>query len=535
MISSLVRMVTLGFVATLLAVTSPAEPSMRDRLRVFSSVLRLIRDDYVDSVDTHDLIISGIQGMLTSLDAHSDFLDAETYSKMTEEHRGTFFGVGMTIAVQGGRLTVISPIEGTPAARAGILAGDYIVAIDGASTAGITSDRAAELIRGPKGTKVSVTIRREGIDHDLVFELTREEIPISSVPYAFFVRPGIAYIRLARFAKTTAREMDQAHERLLAQGPVKAVILDLRGNSGGLLTSAVEVADRFLDEGKMIVYTAGRVARSNQREVASGGPTWPHYPLVVLVDRGSASASEIVAGAMQDWDRGLVVGRTTFGKGLVQNVYDVQGGNAIKLTTARFYTPSGRSIQRVYGGTRVDYYRRAGEANGDTTGPIAFSQGGRPLRAGGGIVPDVTLPMPRRLTRLEIESQRKGIVFDEASRYLARYPDLRTSFASFEDFEARFELVPGEEDSLKAAFVRAGVAMDGGEWEASRGSLLLALRAEVAGHIWGPAERYRVLAAQDDDLVAAIAHVPTAADLLAGRLSPKKDRRGELDTGTRGS
>lgn len=520
MILTLLRAVVLGFALTLLAVSSPTDPSIRERLRTFSSVLRLIRDDYVDTVDTHRVILSGIEGMLNSLDPHSDFLDADTYSKMTEEHRGTFFGVGMTIAVQNEKLTVISPIEGTPAARAGILTGDHIVTIDGESTKGITSDRAAELIRGPRGTHVSITVRREGVEGDILFDLVRDEIPISSVPYSFFLRPGVAYMRLARFAKNTAQEMDQARERLETQGEIESLILDLRGNSGGLLSSAVEVADRFLDAGRLIVYTAGRLPRSNQREVAGARRTWPRMPLIVLVDRGSASASEIVAGAIQDWDRGLVVGRTTFGKGLVQNVYELEGGNALKLTTARYFSPSGRSIQREYNGTRFDYYRRAGRSADSTMSPVYVSYGGREIRGGGGVTPDVTLPQPRGLSRLEMEAQRRGVVFEEASHFVASHPTVREQLASFEAFDRGFNVPADREDSLRAALERLVEDLDEAEWEGSRASLILALKAEIAGHLWGPQERFRILAAEDEDLRAALERIPDARALLDPRSLP---------------
>lgn len=520
MILGLLRAAMLGFTLTLLAVSSPADLPIRERLRSFSSVLRLIRDDYVDTVDTHRLILQSIEGMLNNLDPHSDFLDADTYSRMTEEHRGSFFGVGMTIAVQNGRLTVISPIEGTPAARAGILTGDYIVVIDGTSTEGISSDRAAELIRGPKGSHVAMTIRREGVDQDMEFELVRDEIPISSVPYAFFLDHDIAYIRLARFAKNTAAEMDEARQRLLDRGKISGVILDLRGNSGGLLSSAVEVADRFLENGRLVVYTAGRIPRSNQKEVATGSRTWPVEPLVVLVDRGSASASEIVAGAVQDWDRGIVVGRTTFGKGLVQNVYELAEGNALKLTTARYYTPSGRSIQREYNGTRFDYYRRAGQAEEDSLGPITLSHGGRRLRGGGGIVPDVVLPEPRRLSRLEVEAQRRGLLFQEASHYLAQNQGLRNEFITFEEFEASFVPSGQQEDSLKASLAKAEVAIEQSEWDAARDALLLGLKAEIAGHLWSPSERFRVLIREDEDLNSAQTYIQEAHVLLTGAPLP---------------
>jgi carboxyl-terminal processing protease len=494
--------------------SSSTEDAVTTELRKFSDVLRVARDDFVDSVDTHAMIVAGIQSMLAHLDPHSDFLPEDIYAKMTEEHRGSFFGVGMTISTQSGWLTVVSPIEGTPASRAGIITGDKIVAIDGSSTEGLSSDQAAELIRGPKGTKVALTIHREGEGDELEFELTRDEIPITSLPYSFFITPGIAYMRLTRFAKNSANEMDEALLALAEVDEIDAVLLDLRGNSGGLLTSAVDVADRFLDEEMLVVYTSGRIPRSNQKETAGGEGTWATLPLIVMVDRGSASASEIVAGAVQDWDRGLVVGRTTFGKGLVQNVYELSEGGALKITTARYYTPSGRSIQRDYSGTRMEYYRNAGQANGDSIRPLALSHGGRTLEGGGGIVPDVSLPNPRRPFRIEFEAQRKAVIFEEASRVLAAEPGLRTRFDSFDSFEREFTIEEELEDSLRAAMLRAGIQLSEENWNEAREYLLTALKAEIAGHIWTPTERHKVLMRHDDDIAKALEQFERARELL---------------------
>ena len=262
MVTVMARRAVFAFLLALVASTSSStEDTVKMELRKFSEVLRIARDDFVDSVDTHDMITAGIQSMLAHLDPHSDFLPEDIYAQMTEEHRGSFFGVGMTISTQSGWLTVVSPIEGTPASRAGIMTGDKIIAIDGGSTEGLSSDQAAELIRGPKGTTVTLTIHREGDADDLDFELTRDEIPITSLPYSFFISPHIAYMRLARFAQNSADEMDEALHALAEQDTIEAVLLDLRGNSGGLLTSAVDVADRFLDDNMLVVYTSGRIPR----------------------------------------------------------------------------------------------------------------------------------------------------------------------------------------------------------------------------------------------------------------------------------
>jgi carboxyl-terminal processing protease len=327
-------------------------------------------------------------------------------------------------------------------------------------------------------------------------------------------------MRLARFAQNSADEMDDAFRVLAEQDTIQAILLDLRGNSGGLLTSAVDVADRFLDDDMLVVYTSGRIPRSNQKETARAEGTWALLPLIVMVDRGSASASEIVAGAVQDWDRGLVVGRTTFGKGLVQNVYELSEGGALKLTTARYYTPSGRSIQRDYASTRMEYYRNAGRANGDSIRPLVLSHGGRSLEGGGGIVPDVGFPDPRRPRRIELEAQRKAVLFEEASRILAADPDLRIRFDSFDTFEHEFVIEEGVEESLRVAMGRAEIDFSEESWNEAREYLLTALKAEIAGHIWTPTERYKVLIRQDDDIARALEQVQRARELLAPSFLP---------------
>jgi len=503
-------------VAFLILASSPSssDHELKENLSKFSHALRLVRTEFVDTVNTHELIISGIQGMLGHLDPHSDFLDEETTRKMHEEHRGSFHGVGMTISVQTGWLTVVSPIDETPAARAGIMAGDRIIKIDGVSSKGISSDEAAELIRGPKGTTVTLTILREGIDEEMEFVLERAKIPIASLNYAFHLRPGIGYMRLTRFAKTSADELEEAKNQLIENGPLDALILDLRMNSGGLLSAAVDVSDRFIGNDNLIVYTAGRMKRSNHKELGTTQNTWPNWPLIVLVDRGSASASEIVAGAVQDWDRGFVIGRTTFGKGLVQNLYELSGGNALKITTARYYTPSGRSIQRDYESTRVDYYRNAGKNNGDDDRPVVYSYGGRPLKAGGGIVPDVIVDKPTQLTREEALAQRKGILFQTASHYLGLHPDLRNAYDSFSDFNTDYAVDSALADTLHRTLINEGIIDSIETWERVRENFLFSLKAELAGHIWSPTEKYRIIIERDNDILEALRHIDDAKSLL---------------------
>src|SRR6266704_1423966 len=292
--------------------------------------------------------------MLRALDPHSSFFDPKAYALIREEQRGKYYGVGMTIQPRNNKVIVIAPFVGTPAYKAGIRPGDVIIAVDGKPTDNLSTSDVAEMLKGPKGTTVRVTILREGAEKPLEFSLVRDEIPRYSVDLKFMIRPGIGYIHLAGFQETTDREVAQALEEF--GDNLKGLVLDLRGNPGGLLSEGVGVADKFLKKGAVIVSHHGR---SSPEKVyrASHGNGGQEYPLVVVVNRGTASAAEIVSGAIQDHDRGLIVGETTFGKGLVQTVYPLSENTGLALTTAKYYTPSGRLIQRDYSrGSFLDYY-----------------------------------------------------------------------------------------------------------------------------------------------------------------------------------
>ena len=313
-----------------------------EELKVFSDVIELIEREYVDEVDTKELIQKAIQGMVHSLDPHSSLLPLDDFQDLQIDTKGKFTGIGIHITIQDGFVTVISPIEDTPAYKAGIKARDRIIKVDGKSTRDLRN--AVNMMRGPKGTKVLVTILREGVKKPLEFELVRDVIPIQSVK-SFDMKPGYGYIRLSNFTGTTTPEMLKALEKMeTAEVPLKGLILDLRNNGGGLLNQSIKVADLFLDEGA-ILSIKGRNNKNTKVFNATHSSVERKYPLVVLINGGSASASEIVAGALQDHKRALILGTTSFGKGSVQTVETLRDGSGLKLTIARYYTPNDRSIQ----------------------------------------------------------------------------------------------------------------------------------------------------------------------------------------------
>ena len=312
-------------------------------LEIFAEALRQVEDNYVEPQDTQKLIQGAIKGMIQSLDPHSSYLTKEEHQELLIETKGQFTGVGMEITVRDNILTVVSPVEDTPAYRAGIKAGDKIIQIDDKSTIDMTSTEAVKYIRGPKGTKVKLTISRENVDKPLVFNITRDVIPLRSVR-TNMLDYDIGYVRISLFQGRTADELRSHLDELEADHKLKGLILDLRNNPGGLLTQAIEVSDIFLESG-LIVSTKGRHGDQDIEEFAKKDGTEGSYPIIVLVNGGSASAAEIVAGALQDNKRALILGTRTFGKGSVQTILPLSDGSGLRLTTARYYTPSGRSIQ----------------------------------------------------------------------------------------------------------------------------------------------------------------------------------------------
>jgi len=412
-------------------------------LEEFNLVATVVRNNYVEEVNSENLIRAGITGMLSILDPYSEYLDPKQQSALMEDTRGQFEGLGIEIAIKDGWLTVISPLEDTPAERMGIQAGDRITRIEGVSTEGITADEAVKKLRGKKGTVVHITIEREGIKEPMEYAVERDVISIRAVPYYGLAADGIGYVRLNRFSDLAADELKEAVGELQRRN-VKSMILDLRGNPGGLLTQAVDVAGVFLGLNQLVVSTKGRVKNQNQEFYSSQQPLFPDLPLVVLVDQGSASGAEIVAGAIQDWDRGLLVGDTTFGKGLVQNVIQLSDGSGLKLTTAKYLMPSGRSIQRPedlkFDSVLAENVSQPEAAAADSSGTKEkfFTKGGRVVYGGGGVAPDVYVPY-EKLSPLEYNLLAKRSFLGFAVHYAAGHPDLPKDFevndAMFSEFE----------------------------------------------------------------------------------------------------
>lgn len=322
---------------------SSSEDITYEHLKIFAEVLKEIQANYVEQVDVQKLIYSAIDGMVKSLDAHSAFLKREEYTELMEETKGEFTGVGIEITIKDNAVTVVSPIEDTPAFKAGIKPGDKIIKVDNELTKDMTLTEVVKRIRGPKGTHVKLTIQREGEANLLEFDLTREKIPIQNVK-GYYLGSNIAYLRISSFQNNTSDKLYNTYSELQKAHEIKGIVLDLRNNPGGLLTEAVKVADLFLNEG-VIVSTKGRNPNQKAEVKAKSGDRFINVPLVALVNEGSASAAEIVAGALQDNKRALVVGTKTFGKGSVQTVVPLSDGSGLRLTTSLYYTPSGRSIQ----------------------------------------------------------------------------------------------------------------------------------------------------------------------------------------------
>ncbi len=410
------------------AQSSQDESQLRDSLKSFTDVYALVEQNYAEPITpdkADDVIYDGaIPGMLQVLDPHSHFYDPKAYARLREDQRGHYYGVGMVIQQQNdndgkSKVYVVTPYEDTPSFRAGIHPGDQIAAVDGKSTDGWSSDEVAKALKGPKGTHVQVSMIRYGQPKPLVFDLIRDEIPHPSIDLKFEIRPGIGYIHLSQFQETTGQEMDDA---INSFGDLKGLVLDLRENPGGLLSQAVDVCDRLLAKGQTIVTQRGR-AYSDQNYVATHGNGGKTFPIVVLVNRDTASAAEIVSGALQDHDRALIVGETTFGKGLVQTVYNLSENTGLALTTYHYYTPSGRLIQRNYEGVSLyDYYNHAGagQSTDSSNREVKLTDSGRTVYGGGGITPDEKIEPPKT-NRFQDELVYKDVFFHFAPVYVGTH------------------------------------------------------------------------------------------------------------------
>src|SRR4030095_2920915 len=341
-------LISIGILVGMKVNTAASGDDVFDNVKKFNEALTLVQKNYVDEVSADKLTEAAIKGMLSQLDPHSTYITQEQLKRINEDFQGSFEGIGVEFDIVNDTITIVSPISGGPSEALGIQAGDKIVKIDGVSSIGMTREDVPKKLRGPKGTKVNVTIFRAGMPNLLEFEITRDKIPLYSVDASFMINNEVGYARVTRFLATTFDELSKALADLKSQGMTK-LVLDIRNSPGGYLDQAFKISSMFIDNGKKIVYTKSRIPSYNEEYNSIGGE-YAKIPLIVLVNDGSASASEIVSGALQDWDRGLIVGETTFGKGLVQRQYDLSDGSAMRVTTSRYYTPSGRSIQKPYEG-----------------------------------------------------------------------------------------------------------------------------------------------------------------------------------------
>src|SRR5689334_8470059 len=388
-------------------------------LKAFTKVYSTVEQNFADDVKPEKGVYKGaIPGMLRTLDPHSNFFDPRDYQSLREDQRGRYYGVGMSVQARNGKTMVMAPFSGSPAYRAGIRPGDVILEVNDKKTDNLNTTEVADLLKGPRGTKVQVKIGREGIDQPLVFDIIRDEIPRFSVPDAFYVKPGIGYVKITQFNENTGKELEDKLKKL-NEKEMKGLVLDLRENPGGLLNEGVDVASHFLKKGDLVVSHHGR-SSPNKNYAARTDGAGKDYPIVVIVNRYTASAAEIVSGALQDHDRGWILGETTFGKGLVQTVFPLNNNTGLALTTAHYYTPSGRLIQRDYSNISfLDYYTHS-NLDQRNLADVKMTDSGRTVYGGGGITPDEKYEPPK-LTPFEIQLARKSAYFNFTRGYFGKH------------------------------------------------------------------------------------------------------------------
>ena len=472
---------------------------------------------YVDQVDDNKLVESAIKGMLEELDPHSTYSTPEEVKRMNEPLQGNFDGIGIQFNMAEDTLFVIQPVSGGPSEKVGILAGDRIVMVNDTVIAGVkmSTEDVMRRLKGPKGTQVNVKVLRRGVPELLSFTIRRDKIPVYSLDASYMIAPKIGYIKINRFAATTHEEFMDALATLKGQG-MKDLILDLQGNGGGYLNAAIDIANEFLGEKELIVYTEGR--RSARRDFyANGNGKHQFGKLVVLVDEYSASASEIVSGAVQDWDRGMVVGRRTFGKGLVQRPIDLPDGSMIRLTISRYYTPAGRCIQKPYENTEnyaadlIERYNRGEMMSADS---IHFPDSlkcttlkkGRIVYGGGGIMPDYFVPVDTTLyTDYHRQISYKGVLLKVHYQLIDSYrKEWNKQFKDYASFAQNFELTEPMMQRLTDEATKAGITYHEEQYRKSEPLLKLQLKALIARDLWDMNEYYHTINAVDESVKKAL-------------------------------
>ncbi|HUI57166.1 MAG TPA: S41 family peptidase [Bryobacteraceae bacterium] len=496
-------------------------------MSLFARALVAVEQNAAEPLDFDTAIYKGaIPGMMHMLDPHSNFFDPKEYSLFREDQTGHYFGVGMEVTQRNGKTVVVAPYPGSPAWKVGLRPGDIITAVNDKSTENLNTTEVADLLKGPRGTQVKVVVSREGAPDYLSFTVIREEISRKSVQEAFWLQPGIAYVKILSFGETTGQELDQTLKQLGENNrdgsgdAIKGLVLDLRGNPGGLLDTGVEVADHFLPKGSLIVSHRGR-SSAEKAYVAYNGNHGRNYPMVVLVDRLSASAAEIVSGALQDHDRAWILGETTFGKGLVQTVYPLAEHTALALTTAHFYTPSGRLIQRDYSSESFyDYYTQRDE-NVKNPADVKMTDSGRTVYGGGGITPDQVYKTPP-LDSLQSQLLRNGLFTFTRTYFAGRSSTLPKGW------------MPDEEtlSELHDYLVKNNYTFTEIEWAQDQDWIKRYLAREMYVWAFNKDESDRMFARTDPEVEQAVDALPKAEALVENarkvivqRMSPDKARR----------
>jgi carboxyl-terminal processing protease len=499
-----------------------AQDRVPDQYKVFTAAVAAVENEYSGQVESDRLVYGAISGMLQTLDPHSSFFDPKSYSQMRERQEGRYYGLGISISVIGEDITVANVFEASPAYQKGIRRGDVIAKIEGEDTKGWTSEKAVAKLRGQKGTFVNVGMKRSGYDKLIDLQVMRDEIHIPTVPSAFMLDSSTGYIKLREFGENTDAELGKALKDLSAKG-MKRLVLDLRANPGGALDQAIKVANRFLPRGDMIVYTRGRVQNSDQDYRATEQSEYLNLPMITLVNRSSASASEIVSGALQDHDRSLVVGETTFGKALVQSVYRVSGGAGAAITTARYYTPSGRLIQRPWDGSFDEYlsYTARDQDPNKVHKPeeLKYTDVGRKVYSGGGVEPDRRFDGP-----LEgFNPTRQGrllyvrTLFDNFAQRFRRQGDTRIApspGSTPRELAPAFEVTDAMVAEFKQMVKDLRIPIDEAMWQKDLEFTKAMIHKEIDVDLFGEAEAFKGLTTRDPQLQFAVGLFPEAQTLL---------------------
>lgn len=506
-----ILLATLLFAApALVSAQNDAKDDPAGNLQKFQQFYHYLNGAYVDTVHNNELVESAIREVLLQLDPHSTYVSPEEMVEVKESFDGSFSGIGIEFNVLRDTIIVVNVISGGPAEQVGLLPNDRIVAVDGKSSVGVKQIDVPKLLRGPKGSRVETRIVRHGGGEPLDFTIVRDNIPINTVDAAYKVDPKTGYIRINRFANNTYKEFTDAVQKL---GPMDALILDLRSNGGGLMGGAVQLSNFFLPEGSVIVSTEGMRVPPDRIVAKEDGP-FTKGKVIVLINETSASASEIVSGAIQDWDRGLLIGRRTFGKGLVQRQFPLQDGSAVRLTVARYHTPTGRMIQRPYENGNLDAYYEdfnkrfepgaSDSVGGDTTQRFKTLRSGRTVYGGGGITPDIVVPLDTSdYTKYWGSLVRQGVINEFVIEYLdENRPALSSRYAAPEKFVSDFTVSDDVLDALTAKATKKGIAFDVAEFERSKKALKTQLKALIAQKMWGVNEYYLVVNGEDDPVFA---------------------------------